>query len=94
MDAADRMRLGFVVASCGVKRFMASKSPVSATTVVSFFRESREVILEDRLRFFLVDEEELLLSGSGGLRKSEKRKINEEIPKWGFPVPKILGKWS
>src|SRR5437868_8658990 len=31
------MRLGLVVASCGLKSLIDSKSPVSATTIVNFF---------------------------------------------------------
>lgn len=38
--AAWRMRDGFVVASWGMNSFMASKSPVSATTVVNFLSRS------------------------------------------------------
>ena len=32
--AAAKINDGFVVASCGLNFFMASKSPVSATTIV------------------------------------------------------------
>ena len=39
--AALRMRLGLVVASCGVYSRIDSKSPVSATMIVCFRKESR-----------------------------------------------------
>ena len=37
IPAAFRIRLGFVVASWGLKSLIDSKSPVSATTLVTFF---------------------------------------------------------
>src|SRR6266542_6554278 len=72
------MRDGLVVASCGRYSAMASKSPVSATTVVERFRESRRFMVSPLVESRFAERHLTRGAGPAGARPAVSRQVLQE----------------